>query len=381
MKILISSIVDLKKSQHNRPHQFVKYLSNKNEITVLSINDWWKGDQGDLDSYSLEFSEIFNEIDYQYLTHKKITPFLQEVLLTKKIKELSKREFDVHLNYNSLITGSRLSDYFTTVFDLADNIPEMIRHSPQIPRILRPIGVLMGDYYLRRAIKKSEAVTISTKELINTCKIPEEKTEIIPNGVDAEIFKEYPNAKEELGFDGFIIGYVGVLREWVDLKSVFDALKFLDDDIKLLIVGSEGRLKEKQMLAKNIGVADRVFFTGMIPYSEIPKYISAMDVGIIPFNLDGVSQSALPIKLFEYMACGKPVISTEITPLKSTFPEDIIFISNVKEYVEAIKLVYEDEDLRRKLGKLGRKIAEKYNWKHNASNLEKIMLKAVRDSE
>ena len=59
MKILITSIVDLKKSQHQtlgkfdqnvqhfgwvRPHQFVKYLSEKHEVTVLSINDWWKGD-------------------------------------------------------------------------------------------------------------------------------------------------------------------------------------------------------------------------------------------------------------------------------------------------------------------------------------------------
>ena len=42
LKILITSIVDLKKSQHNRPHQFVKYLSKKHEVTVLSINDGGK---------------------------------------------------------------------------------------------------------------------------------------------------------------------------------------------------------------------------------------------------------------------------------------------------------------------------------------------------
>jgi len=42
MRILITTIVDLKKSQHNRPHQIVKYLSKKHEVRVLSINDWWK---------------------------------------------------------------------------------------------------------------------------------------------------------------------------------------------------------------------------------------------------------------------------------------------------------------------------------------------------
>ncbi len=49
MNILITSIVDLKKSQHNRPHQLVKHLSKKHDITVLSINDWWKGGQEEMD--------------------------------------------------------------------------------------------------------------------------------------------------------------------------------------------------------------------------------------------------------------------------------------------------------------------------------------------
>ena len=64
MKILMTSIVDLKKSQHNRPHQLVKHLSRKHEITVLSINDWWKGGQEDMKSYSRDFDDDFNRIEY-----------------------------------------------------------------------------------------------------------------------------------------------------------------------------------------------------------------------------------------------------------------------------------------------------------------------------
>ena len=95
MKILITSIVDLKKSQHNRPHQFVRYLSKTHEVTVLSINDWWKGGQDNLESYSSEFSDIFTRIDYYYLTEKKVSPILQELLFQKKIRELLKEDFDV----------------------------------------------------------------------------------------------------------------------------------------------------------------------------------------------------------------------------------------------------------------------------------------------
>ena len=58
MKILMTSIVDMKKSQHNRPHQLVKHLSKK-EITVLSINDWWKGGQEDMNIRFLNKGLIF----------------------------------------------------------------------------------------------------------------------------------------------------------------------------------------------------------------------------------------------------------------------------------------------------------------------------------
>ena len=68
MKILITSIVDLKKSQHNRPHQFVKHLSRKQEVTVLSINDWWKGGQDNLDAYSSEFDDVFKK-ERVFLSH------------------------------------------------------------------------------------------------------------------------------------------------------------------------------------------------------------------------------------------------------------------------------------------------------------------------
>ena len=64
MKILMTSIVDLKKSQHNRPHQFVKYLSKNHEVTVLSINDWWKGGQNNPEGYSSDFDDVPSLADH-----------------------------------------------------------------------------------------------------------------------------------------------------------------------------------------------------------------------------------------------------------------------------------------------------------------------------
>jgi len=354
VKILITSIVDLKKSQHNRPHQFVKYLSNKHDVTVLSINDWWKGGQDNLDAYSSEFNDIFKRIEYVYLTERKISPILQELFFKKRAKEILKEEdFDVHLNYNTLLSGYEAAKKVKTVYDIADDLGAMIKDSPQIPRLLRPFGGVFGELMVRKNIESAEKVTVTTDMLRRTYNIPDDKCEVIPNGVDTNLFRNYGDTKKELGLDGFIIGYVGVLREWVDLEPVFQALKDLDEEIKMVVVGKEGRFDENVKLAKNCGVSDRVTFTGMIPYSQVPRYISAMDVCLIPFKVNAISENALPLKLFEYMACEQPVISTELPGIKAVAGDKVMYASDKDKYKEKIEELYKNEELRREMGKTG----------------------------
>lgn len=375
MKILVSSIIDLKKSQHNRPHQFIKYLSKNHDLTVVSINDWWKGGQDNLESYSKEFADIFDRINYFYLTDKKISPILQEVFCAKRVDELVREGFDVHLNYNTLVSGYVASRKINTVYDLADDLGSMIRSSPQIPQILRPFGGIFGDHLLRQNFKTSELITVTMENLATSCNVPSNKYKVIPNGVDTSIFKLHENAKSSLGFNGFIIGYVGVLREWVDLKPVFLALKAVNPEIKLLVVGKEGYFDENVKLAKLCGVADRVIFTGMIPYSQVPKYISAMDVCLIPFKKGGISENALPLKLFEYMACEKPIISTDLSAVKKVAGECVKYANNVDEYKDIILELYNNDNLRRKLGQKGRQFVEgNYDWINIVRKLEGMLV-------
>jgi glycosyltransferase involved in cell wall biosynthesis len=378
MKILVSSIVDLKKSQHNRPHQFVRYLSEKHEVTVLSINDWWKGGQDDLDSYSSEFSDVFKRVEYYYLTEKKVSPIIQELFFRKRLKAVLKEDFDVHLNYNTLISGYIAAKKLKTVYDIADDLGAMIKESPQIPRFLRPFGSALGDHMMKKNIEKAEKVTITTDLLKRTYDIPNDKCEVIPNGVDTNLFRNYGDIKEELGLECFIIGYVGVLREWVDLEPVFMALKDLGEEINMVVVGKEGQFQENVDLAKRYGVSDRVTFTGMVPYSQVPKYISAMDVCVIPFRSNAISESALPLKLFEYMACEKPVISSKIPGIKRVAEDKVMYASTRDEYREKILKLYRDEDLRSKMGEEGRRLVEEiYDWETIVGRMEKILIETT----
>lgn len=368
--------MDLKNSQHNRPHQFVKYLSQKHDVTVLSINDWWKSGQGDLKSYSDDFNDAFKKVNIVHLTEKRISPILQEVFSAKKIKEILKEDFDVHLNYSTLRSGYLAARKINTVYDIADDLSAMIRSSPQIPRPLRPFGGALGDLLIKRNIDISKAVTVTTKTLIDSYNIPKDKSKVIPNGVDTKLFRDCGNIKrEDLKLDGFIIGYVGVLREWVDLGPVFLALRDLDKDIKMLVVGGEGFFKQNIDLAKTCGVKDRVIFTGMIPYSQVPEYISAMDVCLIPFRKSAISENALPLKLFEYMACKRPIISTSLPGVIRVAGDNILYANNIKEYKVQITNLHADNKLKLDMGRCGRRLIESdYDWFKIANQLEKILV-------
>lgn len=374
MKILVTSIVDLKSSQHNRLHEFIEYLSKKNDVTVLSINDWWKKGQNDLEACNSHFDDILKRVQYHYLTDRKISPILQELLFQKKAESFLGEGFDIHLNYNSLIMGCKLSKKMRTVLDLADDLVTMIRYSPQIPAIWRPVGSYVSRLLLNKSIERAEKVTLTTYELKGTFNIPDEKIRIIPNGVDLDLFRNYGDIKEELGFEGFIIGYVGVLREWVDLEPVFKAIKEMSKDIKLVIIGKEGRYKENVKLAETYRVSDRVIFKGTILYSQVPKYISAMDVCLIPFKQNSISQNALPLKLFEYMACGKPVICTPIRAIRKIVGNRVLYMEDSEQLMRLITILYKNRPLLKYLGRQGREFVElNYSWQVICRELEKIM--------
>jgi len=381
VKILVTSMTDLKASQHNRPHQFVRYLSKKHDVTVLSINDSWKQAQRSDQAHRLGFDDFFDQIEYKYLTDRKVSPVVQEVLFHRAGARLLDEDFDVQLNHHSLITGYHLSKRLPTVYDIADDLTAMVKASPQIPRPLRPYGYAVGSLFLRRGIARAQHVTLSCEALRQRYRVPETKSCIIPNGVDLDAFQSKNDGKALVGLDGFVVGYVGVLREWVDFEPVFRALSAVDKRIKMLVVGKEGQFEETRNLARICRVSDRVRFTGEVDYADIPQYVAAMDVCVIPFKLnDDISAGAVPLKLFEYMASGKPVLSTKLQGVQAVAGDAVQYCSCASDYIKQITALHEDETLRKRMGQEGVKIVStKYDWESISKKLEGLLVSAGAD--
>lgn len=133
--------------------------------------------------------------------------------------------------------------------------------------------------------------------------VSNEKFRVIYNGVDLEEFKEVSPKV----FENYTILYAGTVYRTRSINNLISALRFVD--AKLVVAGS-GEITYLREMAKNEGVMDKVVFAGLLPHDEILKYQSGADLlflGLDPHSL--LLKYALPSKVFEYMASGKPILS------------------------------------------------------------------------
>jgi len=181
-----------------------------------------------------------------------------------------------------------------TVYDLADDIPDMIRTNPQIPSVLRPIAGYFSKIMLDKNLKCANIVTISAMEFIDSMNI--KNYEYLPNGVDLKMFRPLIHKHK-----GIIVGYLGALREWVDLRPMLMAVKNLVGyKIKVLIVGGEEDLAQYKVFVQKLRIDRKVTFTGNVPYKDVPGYINRMDIATMPFKKNRVTDGTCPLKLLEY---------------------------------------------------------------------------------
>lgn len=359
-RLLMSSVVDIFNSQNNRPHQLIKYLSKYYDIDVICVNDQWKSKQKTDHKYFEQSFPYLKDINVQYITNKKVSVPMQEYFYSRvnRIKNLTK--YKIHINYNTVSSGNRYSNLIPTIYDMADDLPSMIGSSPQIPKYLHNIAYEIGRISVSRSIKKAEMCVFTSENLLKKYSIDKSKSVIIPNGVDTNLFAPALKNNSQ-GSEDIIIGYVGVIREWVDLLTPIRLMKYLDYNYKLMIVGAEGDYDKIKKIVREEGLENRIIFTGCVPYFKIPEIIAEMDICIIPFFINEVTNDALPLKLFEYMACEKPVISTPLTTIKQVVGDKIYYASNIKEYREEIIKIIENYDILRY--KTNRNfVVENYDW-------------------
>ncbi len=119
------------------------------------------------------------------------------------------------------------------------------------------------------------------------------------------------------------LGYIGGLEAWKGVDTIIEALRFLPENIRVKFIGGEPGgpdHKRMQALAGGTGVSDRLSFTGRVPQQALSSEAEGVDIFILPL-LDS-AQGSLPLKLFDYMQFGKPIIASDQDSVKEVLDVD-----------------------------------------------------------
>lgn len=219
--------------------------------------------------------------------------------------------------------------------------------------------------------------------------VPPEKTVLIESATDPEMFRPLDGhaCRQTLGLDPSdrYVGFVGSFFRHQGIEVLIDAAPTIlrrFPDVRFLLVG-DGVMR--QPWANEIvkrGLSAAFIFTGQVPYSEVPLYIGAMDLCVAPFLAD--RGDASPLKLFDYLACGRPVVASSIPPLHDLLSRAQGIASVPPEDPEAlgkeIIRFLEDQETARRLGQKGREwVLETHSWRAVAERLLRVCEELLRE--
>lgn len=182
-------------------------------------------------------------------------------------------------------------------------------------------------------VKESTATIVTSEFLQNKIdRISNHKSILIPNAGDYTFFAN-PNKNTPQDIKSIsrpIIGYYGAISHWFDSELLEVGLASHPDKSFVLI----GRIENQNVEDLSVKYKN-LYLLGEKPYSELPEYLGQFDVCLIPFLLTPLIKATNPVKIFEYFAQTKPVVSTNLPELKK-YPS--IIFTNKNNFPQKIKL-------------------------------------------
>ena len=240
-------------------------------------------------------------------------------------------------------------------------------------------------------IKNSDKIISVTEKIkdvfLEEYKIKEAKVIVINNGVNIDLFTPIMDKgviKKEIRIknDEYVVGFIGTFKQWHGLEYLIKSASLVTKELpntKFLLVG-DGILKENCItLVKHTGLTDNFIFIDTVPYEEVPRYMNAFDVCAILKKKDIPGS---PLKLWEYMACGKPVIATNTEDFKALEEYNagiLVDPEKTEDIADAIITLLKNKELREEMGENGRNyVVENRSWETVAREVVSVMKEAAK---
>jgi glycosyltransferase involved in cell wall biosynthesis len=233
-----------------------------------------------------------------------------------------------------------------------------------------------GHWIARVSLRRCDRVVVLTEGLrgllVRSYGVAAERIILLPSGTDTERFapRDPAACRQRLGLppDDLYIGFVGSFYRYQGLASLMDAMAAVRarcSNVRLLMVGDGEALEELKDQARELGLDNSITWTGRIPYDEVPAYIGAMTVCVAPFRGDRGETS--PVKIFDYLACARPVVASAIESVASVFAPhsgvQTVPPDQPERLAEAVLSLLHDPDRCAAMAARGRRFVERrFGW-------------------
>lgn len=266
---------------------------------------------------------------------------------------------------------------------IKDNLADDYRQLPCFHRL----------YSNQHALRLADGAFTVSEEISTSLRheVPAKKPVwTIPNGVDVHRFDPRISGMElrstlKIPAEAVVLGFVGSFAPWHGLDALADAFERLRQEglpLHLLLVGqANARWQALVDRLRAPGMREHVAMAGFVKPADIPPYLAAMDIAVLP----NAARYCSPLKLFEYMAMAKPTVAAATQPVAATLAdgvEGLLFEpGNQDEFIAKLRELASNRPLREALGRAARaRMQTEFTWRHNAERVFDLLQEVLQSS-
>lgn len=276
--------------------------------------------------------------------------------ISKKLRELNFENCILMLEAPYWVSLIKYWEYSILVYDCIDNYKGFEDLSRDKEWISLAEKELLG---------LADIVLASSKGLYDKLKEDNLHTYILPNGVDTGHFnwKKEHEKPDDLPDSSKIAGYFGAIAAWFDVDMVAELAAKLPE-VTFLLIG------EVSTDVTPLTIKSNVVLLGERPYEDLPGYLSSFNLALLPFKRNELTDVTDPVKIYEYLAGGKPVLSTDLPELNK-FKGVVETASNRREFIEKAKKMLAEEEILSKMEKRFNAV-NKETWNNRVLKLKEL---------
>jgi len=313
------------------------------------------------------------------------------ITMWRILKESFRRECDVYHCHgpDALFLGVLLKilKRANVVYDAREHYPSLIAENSLFPTFMKPTVRFLANIGERGLIKFADVIITVDEILASKYRELHDYVVVMPNYPRLALFKEdkYPEElKRKFGCDSRVLLYVGGLTEnrgvLQSVQAFKNVLKVVPNARLLFLGNFSGNIKYKEDVISYIrenNLNGSVDFLGYVPHKNIPDYINMSEISIVFLQPIPRYEKAIPMKLFEYMSCGKPVIASNFFEIKNIVRESdcgiLVDPTVPDEIANAMIYLLSHQEEAKRMGVNGKiAVEERYNWDAIEKGLFKV---------